>query len=261
MIYYKKTGNGFPLVMLHGFPNDHNTWNPIIDQLAKQYTLILPDLPGSGKSEFLSKEMTMEDMAFKVNEVFEFENIEKAIIIGHSMGGYTAFNFAKHFPQKIAALSLVHSSAFADSEEKKENRAKGITLIRKGDLEKKAFLKGMAYNLAAAQYKKEHPEFMETIVNNGLSISTEALISFYQAIQNRPNRTDVLANATFPIQWIIGTEDKASTMEDMLSQAHIAKLNDVVVYQDCGHMSMYEAPERLTNDLLRFCDFVLQDHV
>ena len=256
MIYYEKVGQGFPVIMLHGFPNDHTTWNSISPQLSKRYQLIMPDLPGAGQSDFLSDEMTVEDMAFEVNKVFEKEKIEKAIIVGHSMGGYTALNFAKHFPEKVVSLSLVHSSAYDDNEEKKQNRAKGIALIRKGDLEKKAFLKGMAYNLAGTLYKQEHPEFQETIVNNGLSITTEALISFYKAIQNRHNRTDVLSKATFPVQWIIGTEDKASTMEDMLAQSHIAKINDVVVYEDCGHMSMFESPEKLISDLIRFFDFV-----
>ena len=260
MIYYKKKGSGFPVVMLHGYPNDHSTWNPIIPDLEKRYALILPDLPGAGKSDFLSVEMSIEDMAFEVNEIFEKEKIEKALIVGHSMGGYTALNFAKHFPQKVAGLSLVHSSAFPDSDEKKLNRAKAIALIEKGALEKKAFLKGMAYNLTGPQYKSAYPEFSATIVNNGLSLTTEALVTFYKAIQNRPDRTDILHQVPFPIQWIIGTDDKASTMEDMLAQSHLAKINDVVVYEHCGHMSMFESPEQLLSDLIRFFDFVLPEY-
>ena len=256
MIYYKKIGKGFPVVLLHGYPNDHTTWNTIIPELQEKYTLILPDLPGAGKSDFYANEMSMMDMALKVNEIFEKENLEKAILVGHSMGGYTAFNFAKLFPQKLAGLSLVHSSAFEDSEERKVHRSKAISLMKKGTLEKTVFLKQLAKNLTSASYKDEHPEFVSKIINNGLSLTTEALVAFYQAIQKRESRIDVLKTANFPIQWIIGTEDSASTMSDMLSQSYTAKVNDVVVYQNCGHMSMFECPELLANDLIRFFDFV-----
>lgn len=256
MIYYEKIGKGFPIVMIPGFPNNRNTWNNIIPVIQERYSLILLDLPGTGKSDFLSDNMSMEDMAIKVNEVFEKENIEKAILVGHSMGGYTAFNFAKLFPQKVAGMSLVHSSANADSEERIINRTKAIALMKRGELEKKVFLKQLAKNLTSVSFKNEHPEFATKIIENGLSISTDALISLYQSIKNRPSRIDVLKNATFPIQWIIGTEDNSAPMSEMLSQSYIAEINDVVVYQNCGHMSMFECPKLLASDLSRYFDFV-----
>jgi len=257
MIYYEKSGKGFPVILIHGFPNDHTTWDNIIPELQKKYKLLLPDLPGFGKSDLITTHLGMEDMACMIKDILDQEQIKRAIFVGHSMGGYVAMNFAKLFPEMIAGMSLVHSSASSDNEEKRKNREKAIVLMQKGDLEKKAFLRGMAQNLFSADFKKSHPEIVQSIIDNGTKVSASALSTAYNAIKNRQDKTDVLQIAGFPLQWIIGNEDTATSMTEMLQQAHIAKVNDVVIYESCGHMSMLENPEKLIADLIRFFDFVV----
>jgi len=69
---------------------------------------------------------------------------------------------------------------------------------------------------------------------------------------NRPDRTDTLKDADFPVQWIIGKEDNVVPLNVSLQQSRLARVNFVLVYKDCGHMSMLEQPERLVNDLREF---------
>lgn len=256
MIYYEKTGKGPAIVLLHGFPSDHSTWDPVVPGLEKKYTLLLPDFPGAGKSKTLAEPLTLELMAQSVAEIIARENIKEAIIAGHSMGGYTALVFARMFPERTKALSLIHSSAYADSEERKINRRKAMALIGKGELEKETFLKSMAPNLFAEAFRNTHPRIVNRIVEKGKSLSGDTLISFYQAILQRKDASDVLSNADFPVQWIIGDEDTSTPMKDALEQAHLAAVNDISIYRNCGHMSMLERTEELVKDLDAFFTYV-----
>jgi len=256
MMYYEKKGTGPAVVLLHGFPSDHTIWNQVSPAIAAGYTVLLPDFPGAGQSAPAEPLLTLDHIARSVAAILEKENIPRAIIAGHSMGGYTALAFARMFPEKTAALSLVHSSAYADTDEKKTNRRKAIALISKGDVEKEIFLEAMAPNLFAPAFAAAHPEVVRSIVEKGKSLPAAALIAFYQAIMNRGDTTDVLRQATFPVQWIIGETDTATPMQDALQQAHLAPVSSISLYTGCGHMSMLERPEQLTKDLLSFFAFV-----
>lgn len=255
MIHYSKTGQGKPVVLIHGFPNDSTAWANIVPALAEKYQVILPDLPGAGQSPLPGQPLTMALLAASVLEVMDHEGIDKAILAGHSMGGYTAMEFAAHYPGRVQGISLVHALASGDNEEKKENRRKAIALIRKGRAEQEMFLKGMAQNLFAAGFRAQHPEVVKEIVARGMRLSAASLTAFYQAIMDRSDKKALLPGFDFPLQWIIGDEDTATPMKDALEQCHLAPVNKVSLYTPCGHMSMEEHPDRLAADLLSFFDY------
>ncbi len=255
MIHYTTEGEGHPLLLLHGFPNDGRAWHTISPELAKYYKLIIPDLPGAGNSALPETPLSIHYMAKAVAELLDREQADKVVVAGHSMGGYVAMELASLFPQRVKGLSMVHSLASADSESKKENRKKSIALIQKGPAEKRMFLKGMAQNLFAAEFARQNPDAVHQVVDNGDRLSSDALAAFYTAIMERTDKLEFLKQAAFPVQWIIGEEDTATTMEDMLKQCSIAPVNDVVIYPACGHMSFAELPDRLIGDLVRFGQF------
>lgn len=255
MIHYTVQGTGHPLILIHGFPNDSSAWGPVLPALS-HYRILLPDLPGAGQSPLPVTQLTLTHMATCIKEVMDRENIAQAVLAGHSMGGYTALEFATLFPERVKGISLVHSLASPDSEEKKENRRKAIALIRKGTAEKEMFLRGMAQNLFAADYATEHPEAVKSIVRKGMELSADALAAFYEAIMIRTDKREMLKTVPFPVQWIIGDQDTATPMKDALEQCHLAPVNEVSVYKPCGHMSFMEMPGRLIADLdafIRYC--------
>lgn len=255
MLHYDKKGTGQAVLLVHGFPNDSSAWNTILPLLSTGYQYIIPDLPGAGKSEPVAG-LSLEQMARGILEILDHESIEKAIWAGHSMGGYTIMEATQHFPERIQAISLVHSLASADSEEKKEARRKSIKLLQNGDSGKSVFLKAMAENLFAAEFKTQHPEAPAAVAAKGMELPADTLAAFYQAIMLRSDKTGWLkTNNSIPMQWIIGSEDNATSMKEGLEQCHLGFLNEVQLYRSVGHMSMMEAPERLARDLNRFFDF------
>jgi pimeloyl-ACP methyl ester carboxylesterase len=66
------------------------------------------------------------DYADCIHALLRHENISSCIMLGHSMGGYITLAFAEKYPLLLTGLGLIHSTAFADSEEKKKNRARAL---------------------------------------------------------------------------------------------------------------------------------------
>ncbi len=254
MLHYQIKGQGSPLVLLHGFPMDSEAWQNVIPALSVCYQLILIDLPGAGKSSLTQGGLTIAMMAQAVWATIDTLGLDKVAIAGHSMGGYTAIEMAHQQPQRLSALCLVHTSAYADTAEKIETRKKAIRLIQKGRDGQEMFLKGAAPNMFAPTYANQHPEALDAYVKKGMELPGENLVQFYEAIIGRSNHTEVLQQAKFPIQWIIGAQDQIIPKQDALEQSRLSQIIDVQLYQQGGHLSMVEMPERLANDMLQFLE-------
>src|SRR6185295_7446040 len=93
-IFYRAQGNGKPVVLLHGFAEDSNIWNYQLEELAEKFYVIVPDLPGSGRSEMLEGNIRIEDYAEVIKAIIDAEVTGKEkdkgtknlfTVIGHSM--------------------------------------------------------------------------------------------------------------------------------------------------------------------------------
>ena len=251
-LFYRKTGSGPVMVLIHGFPESGTIWRKIEDQLALDFTLIIPDLPGSGNSP-LQQVTDLGQMADLIRDILVTESINSAVIAGHSMGGYIGFEFAARYPNMVAGLSLVHSIPNADDPERIKIRQKAIELIRNGG--KNAFLRQMVPNLFSPDFKQSAPEVVEEQISNALLIAEEGLVNFYQAMIKRNDHSQTIFAATYPIQWIIGLEDNVIFYKKILEQCYKSPINFVTFYNNCGHMSMFETPDRLINDLKYFASY------
>lgn len=253
---YRKIGEGRPLLLIHGFPNDGSAWDPIVPALLSEgHCLIIPDLPGTAPSPRDQEALSLAEMADALVALLDHEGIASINVAGHSMGGYTALEMAARHPKYFKGLTLVHALASSDSEEKRKIRIKAIQLMQKGDRERDMFLKSMAQNLFAKQYTELCPLAWQQIVRNGQKVGTEGLVAFYTAILNRNDHSRLLKDLPFPIQWILGDQDKAAPLSEALEQCYLAPINQVDIYRFCGHMSFMEMPERLSKDLGDFVKF------
>lgn len=252
-ISYRTRGNGPLVVLLHGFGEDGSVWKGQFDLFPK-HQLIVPDLPGTGDSE-APDEMSMESLADAVKAVMDAEGGEKAVLIGHSMGGYITLAFAEKFPGALRAFGLFHSTAFADSEEKKETRRKGIRFIQEHGAAE--FLKTATPNLYAPQSREAHPEWIAEHLAATHNFSPATLVSYYMAMINRPDRTAVLEESTVPVLFVMGRHDSAAPLQDVLKQCHLPRLSYIHILDEAGHMGMIEE-ETKTADLLSAFVFTLE---
>ena len=256
-IFYRIEGKGKPVVLLHGFGEDSNVWNEQIKALKENYCVITPDIPGSGQSEILDGNCTLNDYAEVVKAIThevvfknEKESFGQFCLIGHSMGGYISLAFAEKYPKLLNSFGLFHSSAYADDEAKIATRKKGIDFIKKNGAE--AFLKTSIPNLFSEQTQKEHPELIAKLFDIANNITSAALIQYYEAMILRPDRISVLQSFPRPILFIIGKHDSAVPLEASLQQCYIPSISSVHILQHSGHVGMWEEEKLSTSYLEKF---------
>ena len=192
----------------------------------------------------------MDDHADMLEELLSAENIEAADIVGHSMGGYIALAFAEKYPEMLSGTGLINSTAYADTEEKKHTRQRAIeTIAQYGAY---PFLKTTIPTLFGAAFKEKHPERVEALITAGKDFSKEALEQYYRAMMNRPDRREILKSNPLPVLFVMGTEDAAAPMNDVLPQTALPDKSYIHILENVGHMSMLEAPQQLNRILLAF---------
>jgi pimeloyl-ACP methyl ester carboxylesterase len=106
---FVRTGKGPTLLLLHGLGCDHATWLPVIDALARRYTVIAPDLLGHGESDKPRADYSVGGFANGMRDLLTVLGVDKATVVGHSFGGGVAMQFAYQFPERTERLVLVGS--------------------------------------------------------------------------------------------------------------------------------------------------------
>lgn len=106
---FVRTGSGPAVLLLHGLGCDHTTWSPVIDRLARHYTVIAPDLLGHGASDKPRADYSLGGYANGMRDLLTVLGIDKVTVIGHSFGGGVAMQFAYQFPERTERLVLVAS--------------------------------------------------------------------------------------------------------------------------------------------------------
>jgi len=109
---YLRIGSGPALLLLHGLGCDHTTWGPVLDALAKRYTVIAPDLLGHGSSDKPRADYSVGGYANGMRDLLSVLGIDKATVVGHSLGGGVAMQFAYQFPERTDRLVLVAPGGF-----------------------------------------------------------------------------------------------------------------------------------------------------
>ena len=268
IISYRVEGKGEPVVLIHGFGEDSHIWDEQILFLKEHCLLIIPDLPGTGKSSLLNLRSEVSSLGFfSVNNptpdyisiddyagclyaLLQEEQISSCTMLGHSMGGYITLAFAEKYPLLLTGFGLINSTAYADSEEKKKNRERGIYLMEQYGTH--SFLKNTIPNLFGPLFKKEQYAKVDCLIISGAVFTKDALQQYYRAMLMRPNRTAVLQSNPLPVLFVIGTEDVAVPLEEILQQTSLPNNSYIHVLQDVGHMSMWEAPDQLNRFMLSF---------
>ena len=109
--YYEIHGNGSPLVMIAGFASDSQSWQPVLGRLAEHFKVIVFDNRGIGRTRYPQESFQISTLALDTVCLLEHLAIQKADILGHSMGGYIAQEIAIEYPQKVNRLVLVSTRA------------------------------------------------------------------------------------------------------------------------------------------------------
>ncbi len=108
-VVYRVAGSGPPVVLVHGMVNSSRHWRAVAEQLAQHYTVIAPDLVGHGDSATPRGDYSLGAHASVIRDLLSALGIERATLVGHSLGGGVAMVFFWQFPERVERLALVSS--------------------------------------------------------------------------------------------------------------------------------------------------------
>jgi pimeloyl-ACP methyl ester carboxylesterase len=240
-IYFEEYGSGDVLILLHGFTESLKIWYDFKEKLARNFRVILIDLPGHGKSSILNEVHSMEMMADSVKAVADHLNISSAVIIGHSMGGYVSLAFARKYTSLLKGMGLFHSTSLADSDENKEARERAIEIIRNNH---SRFLMNFIPDLFAPETREIHKSEIQVLVDEAMSMNPKALIAAQLGMRDRTSTLDVLINAPFPVMFIAGQKDSRVPFENIWVQMALTETAYSLILRNSGHMGYIEAKDK-----------------
>lgn len=240
MLNYEITGKGTEnLILLHGFMENLSIWQDLTPHLSDKFRLIKIDLPGFGKSEVVAEIQTSEIMADEVKKVTDELGVTDFHLLGHSMGGYISLAFAEKYPENLKSFTLFFSTYFADDEEKKQTRTKGLRIIKEN---LRAFVNAGVPNL----FNPNEHDILEPKIKLAKEIacksSVDGVLASQKGMIERPDRTKVLQNFEGKILVLSGKHDSAVNSEKTIK--NLPDRTNIKSYVlDCGHNGHWEKPE------------------
>ena len=246
-IAYKREGFGEVIFLIHGFLENMNMWDEIVIELSKTHEIVRVDLPGFGNSDCLDDSLSMSLYAECVNQLILELNIENFTLIGHSMGGYFGLELLKICPEKINHFILFHSTAKADSEQKKNDRTRAIKMVKD---KQNVYLKTAISFLFPEQFQASCSGDIQKMIEEAKNLHSSGIIAALKGMQQRKDCNDLLKIISCRKTYIAGTFDPLLNVAVLREEA-LSKEANFIEIENAGHMSHFECPSETINTFLK----------
>jgi pimeloyl-ACP methyl ester carboxylesterase len=251
-IFYDVAGVGPPIIVLHPFPVNHEFWLPITEYLSSRYRLIMPDLRGHGESGLGNGPATMEKHASDIARVMTDAGVDRAPLIGVSIGGYAIFEFWRRFRDRVSGLVLCNTKAPADAAEARATRLKAADDVLQHGTE--PFFEGMSQKVLAETTRHSRPDLVEGALRMMRKMSAEDVAGVQRGMAERSDSVSTLKTVNAPVLIITGDEDNMTGVpEAELMKQKIAG-SQMKVIAKAGHYSPWEQPQEVGKLLRQFLD-------
>jgi pimeloyl-ACP methyl ester carboxylesterase len=237
------------VLLLHAFPLSSGMWSRQLAALEKRHRVIAVDYRGLGKSGAPPEVNTMDLVAADVRAVLAHLRIERAAVVGLSMGGYVAFELYRTVPGLFRGLVLCDTKAGPDSEEGKAGREKfARTALERG-------LGWVSDEMVPKLLRPSPDPAIVKEVRHLIAAGTPAGVAAAQrGMALRPDSTPTLAKITCPTLVLVGEQDGLTPLADAEKLAKAVKAARLVKIPDAGHLSNLENPAAFDAALVPFVD-------
>ncbi len=236
---YIEAGVGTPIIVLHGIMGSLSNFNGVFDFFPKNgYKILIPELP---LYTLPLLKTNVKNFALFVKNFMAFKNLDKAILLGNSLGGHIALYFAKNFPENVTAMVLTGSSGLYEN-------SMGESYPKRGNYE---YIKNKAeevfYDPKVAT-KEVVDEVFETVNNRLKLLKTLAIAK--SAI--RHNMSADLPDMEMPVCLIWGKNDKVTPPNVAVEFNNLFPNSDLYWVDKCGHAPMMEHPDEFNEILVNW---------
>jgi pimeloyl-ACP methyl ester carboxylesterase len=232
-------GEGPAVLFIHGFPLDRTMWRPLTSALTG-WRRIAPDLRGMGQSEGTDGDVQLATYADDFAALLDALHVDRAVVCGHSMGGYVAFELFRRHAARVSGLILLSTRATPDDAEGRAQRDAMIARVRRDGC---GFLGDeMVPRLVAPESLKTMPEVMQQVRHMAAANPPGGIVGALAAMRDRVDSTPLLPTITVPTLVLAGRNDQlfpasaARAMADAIPDAHYA------VIPGAGHLAPLEQP-------------------
>lgn len=250
-IFTKTEGEGSPILLLHSYWGSQLLFDRLANQFSGSRKVIRIDLPGHGHSGNPPHDYSFTSYAAVLNELLIRMDIHEPVaVIGHSMGGYVAMAFAALYPERIAALALMHSPVKAADNPGIKQREREERLLNKG--KKDLLLQVIIPSNFAPGNSDILQDVVEKLYLTGNQVSLEGAVRSIHAMNYRRNYLDVLKCAPYPLLIVIGKYDKVYDATDQLEDANRIPHAEVLFLNHSGHLGFLEEEELVLHKITDF---------
>lgn len=248
-------GRGPAVLLIHGYPLGSWMWEPQVQALRDRYRVLAPDLRGFGDSPLPSPACGMDDYADDLAELLAGLGVERAAVVGFSMGGYIALSLAERRPELLSALVLADTRAAPDSDEARQARTTAAEqVLREGAAPIAA---AMAGKLLAPGAEQRQPGLVTDLRARMEQVAPESIACALGAMRDRPDRRRMLGGIAVPTLVVVGSEDVLTPPKEAKAMALAIPGARIALVLGAGHLSNLEAPAQFNTPLLDFLEEVL----
>jgi pimeloyl-ACP methyl ester carboxylesterase len=240
-------GRGPAVVLLHGFPLAKEIWDAQAAALSRAARVVRPDLRGLGRSAVTPGPVLMQTLAADVAGVLDALGIERAAVVGHSLGTYVAFSFYRLFAERVTAIGLVCGRPDADDAATRERREALASRAESEGIGPVADFYLPRLFAPAAYGSSDAPERVAAMC---AATDPRGAAAVLRGMGLRSSSEDILGEIDVPVRVVAGADDGLIpiAVQRSMAAAIPGAAFDVVAG---GHMPMLEAPAALTAALER----------
>ena len=252
-IHYLEAGSGPAVILLHGLGGDTTNWAPTIPALATKYHVYVPDQIGFGQSDKPIMNYRVATLVEFLNQFYKKLGIEKASVVGNSLGGWTAASFAISYPEKVDKLVLVSAAGYTSK------RWGGPELTKElYSLLNPATTADLKRTMGAVFYNKAmvNDQAVEMFFTNKLKKGDGYTINAFidSVLRGEDFIDDKVKTIKAPTLVIWGREDGLTPVGIAEAYAQDIPGAQKVIIEKCGHVAQLEKPAEFNAALLKFLE-------
>ena len=262
-ISYVEQGSGPVLLLIHGMAGSLETWRSVIDPLARNATVVAPDLPGHGASSPGGGDYSLGSLAAGLRDLLVMLGHERATLVVHSLGGGIAMQFSYQFPEMTERLVLISSGGLGleVSPVLRAASLPGANLFLSMTAEAARMASGVAGRLLGATGRAPSPGLDELVRSYASLADADRRAAFLATVRSVVGINGQTVHAAdrlylakdLPVQFIWGEEDPIIPVSHAHAAHELLPHSRLEVFPGVQHFPHVEAPDRFVTDLAEFC--------
>jgi len=255
-LHYQEKGAGVPLVLIHGYGASTYSWRDVFDPLSEKFRVVAVDLKGFGFSAKPDGDYSRREQSALVDGLLDHLNIDKAWLVGSSMGGEVSLNLALRNANRVEGLILIDSA--------------GVKSVKSGSITPSQFeipFLGRAFAALALVSDRLVRENLEKSFFDDSKVTDEIVGMYHIPLQTNYGQRaalrakgqwdlypieNELSKISVPTLLLWGAEDVVTPIEGGKKMNALIKNSEFVVFEKCGHLPQEEMPEETIAEILKF---------